>query len=164
MGNFRSPQGASLLLAWSRPLTITLAHAEEYSPPSASIVVDGNSGAGRDCKTAVIDRHSTRDWLARSQSHAMARRNSYRRSSNFRSNSKKPWRIVSGSQAIRHKAHDCPLGCRRHGQELVRPACGSGVLVSAWSLLIRRHQRARRQAETPPIVLCRFSGPALCFE
>jgi hypothetical protein len=38
------------------------------------------------------------------------------------------------------------------------------VLVSAWSLLIRRHQRARRQAETPPIVLCRFPGPALCFE
>src|SRR5262245_14720807 len=29
------------------------------------------------------------------------------------------------------------------------------------SLLIRRLQRARRQAETPLIVLCRFAGPAL---
>jgi hypothetical protein len=30
-----------------------------------------------------------------------------------------------------------------------------------WLLLIRWAQRARRQAETPPIVLCRFPGPAL---
>ena len=30
-----------------------------------------------------------------------------------------------------------------------------------WSLLIRGPQRARRQAETPLIVLCRFPGPAL---
>jgi hypothetical protein len=41
------------------------------------------------------------------------------------------------------------------------PGYGSGALVSAWSLLIRRQQRARRQAETPLIVLCRFPGPAL---
>jgi len=39
--------------------------------------------------------------------------------------------------------------------------CGSGPVVVAWSLLIRRAQRARRQAETPPIVLCRFPRPAL---
>src|SRR6516164_2108086 len=41
------------------------------------------------------------------------------------------------------------------------PVCGSGAVVSAWSLLIRRPQRACRQAETPLIVLCRFPGPAL---
>jgi len=40
--------------------------------------------------------------------------------------------------------------------------CASGAVVVAWSLLIRRLQRARRQAETPPIVLCRFPGPPLC--
>src|SRR6516165_9922810 len=39
-------------------------------------------------------------------------------------------------------------------------------VVPAWSswhgsLLIRRAQRARRQAETPPIVLSRFPRPAL---
>jgi hypothetical protein len=44
------------------------------------------------------------------------------------------------------------------------PVCGSGAVVSAWSLLIRRPQRARRQAETPLIVLCRFPGPALQVE
>jgi hypothetical protein len=38
---------------------------------------------------------------------------------------------------------------------------GSGAVVFAWSLLIRRQQRARRQAETPPIVLCKFPRPAL---
>src|SRR6516225_3364257 len=43
------------------------------------------------------------------------------------------------------------------------PVCGSGAVVSAWSLLIRRPQRACRQAETPLIVLCRFPGPALYF-
>jgi len=31
----------------------------------------------------------------------------------------------------------------------------------SWSLLIRWAQRARCQAETPLIVLCRFPGPAL---
>jgi hypothetical protein len=31
------------------------------------------------------------------------------------------------------------------------------------SLLIRRAQRARRQAETPLSVLCRFPRPALCL-
>src|SRR6516165_4204129 len=41
-------------------------------------------------------------------------------------------------------------------------------VVPAWSswhgsLLIRRAQRARRQAETPPIVLSRFPRPALIF-
>src|SRR6516225_10140217 len=41
------------------------------------------------------------------------------------------------------------------------PVGGSGAVVSAWSLLIRRPQRACRQAETPLIVLCRFPGPAL---
>jgi len=39
--------------------------------------------------------------------------------------------------------------------------CGSGVVVCSWSLLIRWAQRARCQAETPLIVLCRFPGPAL---
>ena len=39
--------------------------------------------------------------------------------------------------------------------------CGSGAVVGSWSLLIRGPQRARRQAETPLIVLCRFPGPAL---
>ena len=39
--------------------------------------------------------------------------------------------------------------------------CGSGAVVCSWSLLIRGAQRARHQAETPPIVLCRFPGPAL---
>jgi hypothetical protein len=43
------------------------------------------------------------------------------------------------------------------------PVCGSGAVVSAWSLLIRRPQRACRQAETPLIVLCRFPGPALAI-
>src|SRR5215207_3225729 len=44
------------------------------------------------------------------------------------------------------------------------PVCGSGVLVCSSSLLIRRPQRARRQAETPPIVLSRFPRPALRME
>jgi len=35
------------------------------------------------------------------------------------------------------------------------------VLVCSSSLLIRRHQRARCQAETPLIALCRIPGPAL---
>jgi hypothetical protein len=39
--------------------------------------------------------------------------------------------------------------------------CGSGAVVCSWFLLIRGAQRARHQAETPPIVLCRFPGPAL---
>jgi len=39
--------------------------------------------------------------------------------------------------------------------------CGSGVVVCSLSLLIRWAQRARCQAETPLIVLCRFPGPAL---
>ena len=50
---------------------------------------------------------------------------------------------------------------------------GYGVLITieraedlsgqplTWSLLIRRHQRARRQAETPPIVLSKFPEPPL---
>jgi hypothetical protein len=41
---------------------------------------------------------------------------------------------------------------------------GSGAVVCAWSLLIRRQQRACRQAETPPIVLCKFPRPALYAE
>src|SRR5882757_5238235 len=41
------------------------------------------------------------------------------------------------------------------------PVCGSGVLVCSSSLLIRRAQRARCQAETPPILLSRFPEPAL---
>src|ERR1035437_8052011 len=45
---------------------------------------------------------------------------------------------------------------RRH-----RPVCGSGAVVCSWSLLIRGAQRARHRAETPPIALCRFPGPAL---
>src|ERR1035437_8841469 len=45
---------------------------------------------------------------------------------------------------------------RRH-----RPVCGSGAVVCSWSLLIRGAQRARHQAETPLIALCRFPGPAL---
>jgi hypothetical protein len=39
--------------------------------------------------------------------------------------------------------------------------CGSGAVVSSWSLLIRWAQRARCQAETPLIVLFRFLRPAL---
>jgi hypothetical protein len=39
--------------------------------------------------------------------------------------------------------------------------CGSGAVVSTWSLLIRGAQRARRQAEIPLIGLCRIPGPAL---
>jgi RNA-directed DNA polymerase len=39
--------------------------------------------------------------------------------------------------------------------------CGSDGVVLSWSLLIRGAQRARRQAEIPLIVLCRFPGPAL---
>jgi hypothetical protein len=41
------------------------------------------------------------------------------------------------------------------------PVCGSGVLVCSSCLLIRRAQRARCQAETPPILLFRFPEPAL---
>src|SRR6266404_2959274 len=41
------------------------------------------------------------------------------------------------------------------------PVCGSGVLVCSSCLLIRRAQRARCQAETPPILLSRFPEPAL---
>ena len=37
----------------------------------------------------------------------------------------------------------------------------SGAVVCSLSLLIRWAQRARRQAETPLIALCRFPGPAL---
>jgi hypothetical protein len=36
------------------------------------------------------------------------------------------------------------------------PRRSAGIRLAAWSILIRR-QRAYRQAETPPIVLCRFS-------
>jgi hypothetical protein len=39
--------------------------------------------------------------------------------------------------------------------------CGSGVLVCSSSLLIRRHQRARCQAETPLIDLFKCAEPAL---
>jgi hypothetical protein len=39
--------------------------------------------------------------------------------------------------------------------------CGSGAVVSSWSLLIRWAQRARCQAETPLIVSFRFLRPAL---
>jgi hypothetical protein len=39
--------------------------------------------------------------------------------------------------------------------------CGSGVLVCSSSLLIRRHQRARCQAETPLTDLFKFAEPAL---
>ncbi|MDH2403733.1 aldehyde dehydrogenase family protein, partial [Bradyrhizobium sp. SSUT18] len=42
-----------------------------------------------------------------------------------------------------------------------RPVSGSGGVVCSWSLLIRGAYRARRQAETPLSVLCRFPGPAL---
>jgi D-alanyl-D-alanine carboxypeptidase len=38
-------KGLRYFLLGLAPVTITLAHAEEYSPPSASIVVDGNRGA-----------------------------------------------------------------------------------------------------------------------
>jgi hypothetical protein len=38
---------------------------------------------------------------------------------------------------------------------------GSGAVVCSWSLLIRWAQRARHQAETPPIPLSKFPGPAL---
>src|SRR5271166_3020453 len=41
------------------------------------------------------------------------------------------------------------------------PVCGSGALVWSSSLLIRRAQRARCQAETPPIVLFKIPEPAL---
>src|SRR5713101_4028846 len=41
------------------------------------------------------------------------------------------------------------------------PVCGSGALVCSSYLLIRRAQRARCQAEIPPIVLSRFPEPAL---
>src|SRR6476660_9897432 len=41
------------------------------------------------------------------------------------------------------------------------PVCGSGGLVCSSCLLIRRAQRARYQAETPPILLSRFPEPAL---
>jgi len=39
--------------------------------------------------------------------------------------------------------------------------CGCGAVVCSLYLLIRWAQRARCQAETPPIVLCRFPEPAL---
>src|ERR1700704_5182559 len=41
------------------------------------------------------------------------------------------------------------------------PLCGSGGLVCSSYLLIRRAQRARCQAETPPIVLSKIPEPAL---
>ena len=40
-------------------------------------------------------------------------------------------------------------------------AISTGAVVSSWSLLIRRLQRARCQAEIPLIVLCKISGPPL---
>jgi Na+/H+-dicarboxylate symporter len=39
--------------------------------------------------------------------------------------------------------------------------CGSGAVVSTWSLLIRRHHRACRQAEIPLSALCKIPEPAL---
>src|SRR4051812_23031299 len=42
--------------------------------------------------------------------------------------------------------------------------CAAGAVVSSWSLLIRRLQRACRQAEAPLIVLCKFAGPALIIQ
>jgi hypothetical protein len=39
--------------------------------------------------------------------------------------------------------------------------CDSGGAVSSWYLLIRRHQRARCQAEIPLIILSKFPEPAL---
>src|SRR5215470_5843954 len=44
------------------------------------------------------------------------------------------------------------------------PVCGSGAVVASWSLLIRRHQRARCQAEIPLIALCKIPEPLLCFQ
>src|SRR3979490_164917 len=41
------------------------------------------------------------------------------------------------------------------------PLCGSGGLVCSSYLLIRRAQRARCQAETPPIVLSKIPEPTL---
>jgi len=41
--------------------------------------------------------------------------------------------------------------------------CGFGAVVCSLSLLIRWAQRARCQAETPLIGLCRFPQPALRF-
>jgi hypothetical protein len=41
---------------------------------------------------------------------------------------------------------------------------GSGAVVSTWSLLIRRQQRACRQAEIPLSALCRFPAPALFID
>src|SRR3974390_2152150 len=41
------------------------------------------------------------------------------------------------------------------------PVCGSGAVVVSWSLLIRRHQRARCQAEIPLIALCKMPEPPL---
>ena len=38
-------QGLRYCLLGLAPVVTAVAHAEEYSPPSASIVVDGNSGA-----------------------------------------------------------------------------------------------------------------------
>src|ERR1022692_3309455 len=38
---------------------------------------------------------------------------------------------------------------------------GNRSLKRGLTVLIRGSQRARHQAETPPIVLCRFPGPAL---
>jgi hypothetical protein len=60
------------------------------------------------------------------------------------------------------KLRQCPIvldGAKRHFR--LEGRCVSAAVVSAWSLLIRRHQRARRQAETPPIVLVKFPEPPL---
>jgi len=43
---------------------------------------------------------------------------------------------------------------RELGQRPIALGYGSGAVVSAWSLLIRRQQRARLQAESPLIVSC----------
>jgi len=42
--------------------------------------------------------------------------------------------------------------------------CGFGAVVCSLSLLIRWAQRARCQAETPLIGLCRFPQPALIMD
>src|SRR5215470_17308641 len=41
------------------------------------------------------------------------------------------------------------------------PVCGSGAVVTSWSPLIRKHQRARCQAEIPLIALCKIPEPLL---
>jgi hypothetical protein len=71
-----------------------------------------------------------------------------------------PGRDLAGMNVeLLRKPHNRSIAFDRRKGHL--PVCGSGAVVASWFLLIRRHQRARCQAEIPLIALCKIPKPSL---